>query len=199
MNAAPPPDPVSGGSLRLRLLAGTLAWMLLSIALAGWGLRALFQDHITQQLQAQLVMQLDHLSGAVDWGPDARVRLAPMAGDARLNRPLSGLYWQIDRLGPQPQAALARSRSLWDQTLALPLTEDATQGDQVLALRGAQGHELLAVARTLLSEHIYAQDSDRDSNTIEVFVGRLRKKLPVGSIETVRGLGYRLVDLSQVP
>lgn len=48
--------------------------------------------------------------------------------------------------------------------------------------------------RTLLSEHIYAQDSDRDSNTIEVFVGRLRKKLPEGSIETVRGLGYRLVD-----
>ena len=42
MNAAPPPDPVSGGSLRLRLLAGTLAWMLLSIALAGWGLRVLF-------------------------------------------------------------------------------------------------------------------------------------------------------------
>ena len=31
---------------------------------------------ITQQLQAQLVMQLDHLSSAVDWGPDARVRLA---------------------------------------------------------------------------------------------------------------------------
>ena len=50
MNAAPPPGPGSGGSLRLRLLAGTLAWMLLSIALAGWGLRALFQDHITQQL-----------------------------------------------------------------------------------------------------------------------------------------------------
>ena len=149
MNAAPPPDPVSGGSLRLRLLAGTLAWMLLSIALAGWGLRALFQDHITQQLQAQLVMQLDHLSGAVDWGPDARVRLAPMAGDARLNQPLSGLYWQIDRLGPQPQAALARSRSLWDQTLALPPAEGATQGDQVVALRDAQRHDLLAVARTL--------------------------------------------------
>ncbi|HMN57837.1 MAG TPA: response regulator transcription factor [Ottowia sp.] len=50
------------------------------------------------------------------------------------------------------------------------------------------------LSRTELSEHIYAQDSDRDSNTIEVFVGRLRKKLPEGSIETVRGLGYRLVD-----
>lgn len=50
------------------------------------------------------------------------------------------------------------------------------------------------ISRTELSEHIYPQDSDRDSNTIEVFVGRLRKKLPAGSIETVRGMGYRLVE-----
>jgi len=49
------------------------------------------------------------------------------------------------------------------------------------------------LSRTELSEHIYPHDSDRDSNTIEVFVGRLRKKLPPDSIETVRGLGYRLV------
>ena len=49
------------------------------------------------------------------------------------------------------------------------------------------------VSRAELTEHIYAQDFDRDSNTIEVFVGRLRKKLPPGLIETVRGLGYRLV------
>ncbi|AUL99007.1 DNA-binding response regulator [Rhodocyclaceae bacterium] len=48
------------------------------------------------------------------------------------------------------------------------------------------------VSRTELTEHIYAQDFDRDSNTIEVFISRLRKKLPPGSIETVRGLGYRL-------
>ena len=48
------------------------------------------------------------------------------------------------------------------------------------------------LSRTELSEHLYAYDSDRDSNTIEVFVGRLRKKLPPGLIETVRGLGYRL-------
>jgi two-component system OmpR family response regulator len=50
------------------------------------------------------------------------------------------------------------------------------------------------LSRTELSEHLYPQDSDRDSNTIEVFIARLRKKLPPGSIETVRGLGYRLVD-----
>ena len=48
------------------------------------------------------------------------------------------------------------------------------------------------VSRTELTEHIYAQDFDRDSNTIEVFVGRLRRKLGVDIIKTVRGLGYRL-------
>ena len=54
-------------------------------------------------------------------------------------------------------------------------------------------HRLGAVvSRSELTEHIYAQDFDRDSNTIEVFVGRLRKKLPPDLIETVRGLGYRM-------
>ena len=48
------------------------------------------------------------------------------------------------------------------------------------------------VSRSVLVEHIYAQDFDRDSNTVEVFIARLRKKLPAGMIETVRGLGYRL-------
>jgi two-component system OmpR family response regulator len=50
------------------------------------------------------------------------------------------------------------------------------------------------VSRGDLVEHIYAQDFDRDSNTVEVFIGRLRKKLPPGLIETVRGMGYRLVN-----
>ncbi len=139
------------GSLRLRLLAGTLAWMLLSIALAGWALRALFQDHITQQLQTQLVAQLDQLSAAVDWTPQGGTIVAPMAADPRLAQPLSGLYWQVDRLGTAPQEAVARSRSLWDQVLALPPVpgDYPASGHRVLQLRDAQGHALLAVARTL--------------------------------------------------
>jgi len=48
------------------------------------------------------------------------------------------------------------------------------------------------VSRSELTEHLYAQDFDRDSNTIEVFIGRLRRKLPQPVIETVRGMGYRL-------
>ena len=48
------------------------------------------------------------------------------------------------------------------------------------------------VARSEIVEHLYEQDFDRDSNTIEVFIGRLRKKLGVDVIQTVRGLGYML-------
>ena len=46
------------------------------------------------------------------------------------------------------------------------------------------------VSRGEIVEHLYDQDFDRDSNTIEVFVGRLRKKLGVDIIQTARGLGY---------
>lgn len=48
------------------------------------------------------------------------------------------------------------------------------------------------VSQTELTEHIYAQDFDRESNTVEVFIARLRRKLGAASIETVRGLGYRM-------
>lgn len=56
-----------------------------------------------------------------------------------------------------------------------------------LALHAGQ-----VVSKTELTEHLYAQDFDRDSNTLEVVIGRLRRKLGDGFIETIRGQGYRL-------
>ncbi len=55
-------------------------------------------------------------------------------------------------------------------------------------------HKGRVISRTELVEHLYDQDFDRDSNTIEVFVGRLRKKLCVDILRTVRGLGYCLSE-----
>jgi two-component system OmpR family response regulator len=53
-------------------------------------------------------------------------------------------------------------------------------------------HRGRVISQAELAEHIYARDEDRDSNTVEVFVARLRKKLGAASIATVRGLGYRI-------
>ena len=60
-------------------------------------------------------------------------------------------------------------------------------------------HRGRVVSRNELVEHIYDQDFDRDSNTIEVFVGRLRKKIGQDRIATERGLGYRLIDPAETP
>ncbi len=53
-------------------------------------------------------------------------------------------------------------------------------------------HRDRVVSQSELTEHIYAQDFDRDSNTVEVFIARLRRKIGAAAIETVRGLGYRM-------
>ena len=54
------------------------------------------------------------------------------------------------------------------------------------------------ISRSELNEHIHGQDWDinsiRDSNTIDVLIGRIRKKMPSGLIQTVRGVGYRLSE-----
>jgi two-component system OmpR family response regulator len=53
-------------------------------------------------------------------------------------------------------------------------------------------HPGRVVSQAELTEHIYAENADRDSNTVEVFVARLRRKLGGSFIQTVRGLGYRM-------
>jgi two-component system OmpR family response regulator len=55
-------------------------------------------------------------------------------------------------------------------------------------------HKGKVVSRTELVEHLYDQDFDRDSNTVEVFVGRLRKKLGVDVLHTIRGMGYTVTE-----
>lgn len=55
-------------------------------------------------------------------------------------------------------------------------------------------HRGRTVSRSELVEHLYDQDFDRDSNTVEVFVGRIRRKLKTDIIETVRGLGYLISE-----
>jgi two-component system OmpR family response regulator len=53
-------------------------------------------------------------------------------------------------------------------------------------------HRDCVVSQGELTQHIYAQSFDRDSNTVEVFIARLRRKLGPSFIETARGLGYRV-------
>jgi two-component system, OmpR family, response regulator len=65
-------------------------------------------------------------------------------------------------------------------------------GHEFRVLSYLMHHRGRVVSQSELTEHIYAQSFDRDSNTVEVFIARLRRKLGASFIETVRGLGYRV-------
>lgn len=111
------------GSLRLRLLAGTLVWIVLTVLMAGWGLSSLFNQHVSRQFDAELGTHLDQLAANLVFDEAQVPQLRAPLSDPRLTRPLSGLYWQVDRMGPggTPETvALLRSRSLWDAVLAVP-------------------------------------------------------------------------------
>src|SRR5690606_15319373 len=82
-------------SLGLRLVAGTLCWVAVALVVAGWGLSALFAEHVTRQFRTELGTHFDQLAAAIEFGADGTPRLRAPLGDPRLARPYSGLYWQV--------------------------------------------------------------------------------------------------------
>jgi len=141
-------------SLRLRLLAGTLVWIVASILVAGWGLGGLFRHHVQLQFDAELQTHLDQLTANLAIDDQGRPTVPMPLSDPRLSKPFSGLYWQIDRIagkdGPA-QAGLLRSRSLWDAVLAVPGDALADGAIHRHRIRGPQGASLGAVERMVFA------------------------------------------------
>ena len=110
------------GSLRLRLLLGTLVWIAASIMVAGWALGGLFRQHVAVQFHAELKTHLDQLAAHLVFEQDGRVSLSSAQSDPRFSKPYSGVYWQIDQVGQGGKSVVGelRSRSLWDDVLEVP-------------------------------------------------------------------------------
>jgi signal transduction histidine kinase len=110
-----------GNSLRFRLLAGTLAWIIATVCVAGWMLQAMFEQHLSRQFDNELGMHLAQLAANLDSDGEGKPTLTRPLSDPRLERPYSGLYWQIDRLEDgKSSSSFLRSRSLWDAELKVP-------------------------------------------------------------------------------
>ncbi len=99
--------------------------------------------------------------------------------------------WSQAALQCGPISLDTRTQTVTVQEQAVDLTSFEYRVLEYLMLHAGE-----VISKTELTEALYEQDFDRDSNTIEVFVGRLRRKLDptrqINPIETLRGRGYRL-------
>ena len=113
----------------------------------------------------------------------------------RMEEVLARLRGLIRRASGQLQASLSCGSVTLDPRLAR-VTRDGVPvkltSHEFRVLSYLMHHRDRVVSQGELTEHIYAQNFDRESNTVEVFIARLRRKLGASFIETVRGLGYRL-------
>lgn len=138
------------GSLRSRLLLGTLVWIAATIVAAGWGLGSLFRQHVTAQFHAELLTHLDQLTANLALDAEGRPVLALPLSDPRLSRPYSGCYWQVDGMDAGAAASgLLRSRSLWDFVLAAPADSPADGEIHRHRIVGPEGRPVGMVERSV--------------------------------------------------
>ncbi len=128
-------------SLRLRLIAAGTAAVLAALALAAVGLSALFEAQVRRLAADELAVQVDQIAAALA-RPADRLSVEPPPADPRFDLPFGGRYWQVSA-----EDVLLRSRSLWDQQLALPNDHAADGQVHVHDLKGPQNSQLMAVER----------------------------------------------------
>ncbi|CAN5649334.1 sensor histidine kinase [soil metagenome] len=142
-------------SLRVRLLAATVAGLAAALLLAGLFLNRQFSDHVREQFQVSLTQQLDQITARLMLDPGGRPVIAPETlSDPRWQQPLSGLYWQIDGIAANGHSreALSRSRSLWDSSIPLAADELAGAAVHVHEAPGPRNSRLLVLERTVRLE-----------------------------------------------
>jgi signal transduction histidine kinase len=115
---------VTRNSLRLRLVAGGAAAILIALTVAGLGLTILFERHVARTIAGDLDVHLRQLLAGIDVDPEGNLVVTRPPADPRFADPLSGLYWQIG----DDRGRMLRSRSLWDTTLSLPV-DDVAPGE----------------------------------------------------------------------
>lgn len=184
-------------SLRIRLLVGTLFWIVASVLVAGWGLGNLFRQHVTTQFHAELKTHLDQLTAQLVLDGQGRPMLTMALSDPRLNKPFSGLYWQIEAVGSPDTGMVMRSRSLWDEALVVP--RDVVADGEIHQHRGQgpEGSPVGVVERTVRIDDtslrlVVAADERLLIEPIERFQGVLW--LALGAL----GLGLAIAALVQV-
>ena len=202
-------------SLSFRLIFTSAVVAIVLLVSAAFLLAYLFQSALERNFDARLRAILDGVSVLEKWRrAGKKMPVLILTARDRWSDKVAGFDAGADDYVVKPfqmEEVLARMRALLRRS-AGHATSELTCGPMVLDTKSARvtvngtaikltslefrllsylmHHGGKVVSRTELVEHLYDQDFDRDSNTIEVFIGRLRKKLGVDVLHTIRGMGY---------
>jgi signal transduction histidine kinase len=173
-----------GNSIRFRLwLAATIS-ILVALAIAGAGLRYLFELHVERRVVGELTIDLNELIGATTFASDGRLVVSPLLTDPRFANPLSGYYWQVEDVAT---GSLERSRSLWDARLILPARSAGGELRKVEEFKGPGGELSIAVERTII---------DASGRSFRAIVAEDHRTVEVSVSEYVRDLAPALLMLA---
>ncbi len=128
----------------------------------------------------------------IDFGADDYV-----AKPFKMEEVLARLRALIRRASGQVNPELRCGSVVLDSSATKVTVDGATirlTGHEFRVLSYLMHHRARVVSQSELTEHIYSQGFDRDSNTVEVFIARLRRKVGASFIKTVRGLGYQIQE-----
>lgn len=135
---------MSAGSLRLRLLIAGVVSIGIALGVAAFGLTELFRSHAERRVDAELTVYLNQLAAGLERKPSGELAVVHRPSDPRFEEPLSGLYWQIDGVAT---GAILRSRSLWDNVLALPIEAEINDQSHRHEIAGPQGSKVYLLQR----------------------------------------------------
>lgn len=138
-------------SLSKRLLIGNIAWVVAVVFIVAWALSGFFRQYTLNKIESELNLHINQLISAINIDEDDKVNLKFELNDPRFTQPLSGLYWQIDRLDDNGilHKSVLSSRSLWDQILNTKSMVDSNKMGNLLLIRSFDGKGLLSLIKVI--------------------------------------------------
>jgi len=169
-------------SLRFRIAVTSILAILITLFIANRVITDLFTQYATKQFELNIKTQFNQLASLVSINPRSKqLQLTSPAGEPRWVTPLSGLYWQIN----VSDGTVLRSRSLWDQTLAIRSPKNQSDQPLFYEITGVGQHPLLTYSKTVSLEDgqsnpftlTVAADRSTLDTEITLFASEIRRYL----------------------
>ncbi len=139
---------MTGGSLRVRLIIAVSIALSVALLLAGFAFSYIFQTHVERLMLQEFNAHFQQLATIVSIDERGNLQVDGELSDPRFSKQFGGLYWQVDA----PNKSSLRSRSLWDEELAVPTPPSEQEEEHVHTLVGPNEVSILALERMLSFE-----------------------------------------------